>query len=99
MLSVLVGKFVLSAMAAPGCNLIELGPRETGKPTFRDTSSRGFVVSGGKATPATLFYNKASRKLGVVGLKQSRLLRRDCYHELRRRGSQHQRAEGLYADG
>jgi ATP-dependent Lon protease len=51
-------------------NLIELGPRETGKTyTFRNTSSRGFIVSGGKATPATLFYNKASRKLGVVGLK------------------------------
>jgi ATP-dependent Lon protease len=51
-------------------NLIELGPRETGKTyTFRNTSNRAFVVSGGKATPATLFYNKASRKLGVVGLK------------------------------
>jgi hypothetical protein len=36
---------------------------------FRNTSNRAFVVSGGKATPATLFYNKASRKLGVVGLK------------------------------
>src|SRR5229473_1788987 len=48
-------------------NLIELGPRETGKTyTFRNTSSRAFVVSGGKATPATLFYNKASRKLGVI---------------------------------
>lgn len=52
-------------------NLIELGPRETGKTyTFRNTSSRAFVVSGGKATPASLFYNKASRKLGVIGLKQ-----------------------------
>jgi ATP-dependent Lon protease len=51
-------------------NLIELGPRETGKTyTFRNTSSRSFVVSGGKATPATLFYNKATRKLGVIGLK------------------------------
>jgi ATP-dependent Lon protease len=51
-------------------NLIELGPRETGKTyTFRNTSGRSFVVSGGKATPATLFYNKATRKLGVVGLK------------------------------
>lgn len=51
-------------------NLIELGPRETGKTyTFRNTSNRAFVVSGGKATPATLFYNKASRKLGVIGLK------------------------------
>ena len=51
-------------------NLIELGPKETGKTyTFRNTSSRAFVVSGGKATPATLFYNKASRRLGVIGLK------------------------------
>jgi ATP-dependent Lon protease len=37
--------------------------------TFRNTSNRSFVVSGGKATPATLFYNKGTRKLGVVGLK------------------------------
>ena len=54
----------------PNFNLIELGPRETGKTyTLRNTSSRAFVVSGGKATPASLFYNKASRKLGVIGLK------------------------------
>src|SRR5258708_15111587 len=52
-------------------NLSELRQRETGKTyTFRNTSNRAFVVSGGKATPATLFYNKASRKLGVIGLKQ-----------------------------
>ncbi len=51
-------------------NLIELGPRETGKTyTFRNTSNCSFVVSGGKATPATLFYNKGTRKLGVIGLK------------------------------
>lgn len=51
-------------------NLIELGPRETGKTyTFRNTSSRSFVVSGGKATPATLFYNIASRKIGILGHK------------------------------
>jgi ATP-dependent Lon protease len=52
-------------------NLIGLGPRETGKTyTFRNTSSRSFVVSGGKATPATLLYHKATHKLGVIGLKQ-----------------------------
>jgi len=51
-------------------NLIELGPRETGKTyTYRNTSNRGFIVSGGKATPATLFYNKGTRRLGVIGLK------------------------------
>jgi len=51
-------------------NLIELGPRETGKTyTFRNTSSRAFVVSGGASSTPSLFYNKASRKLGVIGLK------------------------------
>ena len=51
-------------------NLIELGPRETGKTyTYRNTSSRAFVISGGKATPATLFYNFASRKIGILGYR------------------------------
>jgi len=51
-------------------NLIELGPRETGKTyTYRNTSAKSFVISGGKATTPTLFYNKATRKLGVVGVK------------------------------
>ena len=51
-------------------NLIELGPQQTGKTyTFRNTSSRAFVVSGGKATPATLFYHGAAKRLGVVGTK------------------------------
>ncbi|HEX7376345.1 MAG TPA: BREX system Lon protease-like protein BrxL [Pirellulales bacterium] len=56
----------------PNYNLIELGPRETGKTyTFRNTSNRGFVISGGgaNATPANLFYNRNTRKLGVIGLK------------------------------
>jgi ATP-dependent Lon protease len=51
-------------------NLIELGPRETGKTyTYRNTSSRSFIISGGKTTTPSLFYNKATRKLGVIGLK------------------------------
>jgi len=51
-------------------NLIELGPRETGKTyTFRNTSSRSFVISGGTATPAALFYNQASRKIGILGYR------------------------------
>jgi len=51
-------------------NLIELGPRETGKTyTYRNTSSRAFVISGGRATPATLFYNLAARKIGILGHK------------------------------
>jgi ATP-dependent Lon protease len=51
-------------------NLIELGGQQTGKTyTFRNTSSRSFVVSGGKATPATLFYHGAAKRLGIVGIK------------------------------
>jgi ATP-dependent Lon protease len=54
----------------PNYNLIELGPRETGKTyTYRNTSSRSFVISGGKATPATLFYNIGSRKIGILGYR------------------------------
>jgi ATP-dependent Lon protease len=54
----------------PNYNLVELGPHETGKTyTYINTSSRAFVVSGGKSTPATLFYHKARRTVGVVGLK------------------------------
>lgn len=49
-------------------NMIELGPRETGKTyTYRNTSSRSFVISGGATTPATLFYNKALKRLGIIG--------------------------------
>jgi len=51
-------------------NLIELGPRETGKTyTYRNTSSRSFVISGGKTTPAILFYNQLTRKIGILGQK------------------------------
>ena len=52
-------------------NLIELGPRETGKTyTYRNTSSRSFVISGGSATPAALFYNQATRRIGIFGQKE-----------------------------
>lgn len=49
-------------------NMIELGPRETGKTyTYRNTSSRSFVISGGSTTPATLFYHKGAKRLGIIG--------------------------------
>jgi ATP-dependent Lon protease len=52
-------------------NLIELGPRQTGK-TFllRNTSPQVFLLSGGKATPANLFVNLASRSVGILGLRK-----------------------------
>lgn len=49
-------------------NMIELGPRETGKTyTYRNTSSRSFVISGGSTTPATLFFHKGLKRLGIIG--------------------------------
>lgn len=51
-------------------NLLELGPRETGKTyTYRNTSSRSFVLSGSRATPATLFFNQNTRKVGILAQK------------------------------
>lgn len=48
-------------------NLVELGPKETGKTyTYRNTSNRSFVISGGTATPATLFFNQVTKKVGIV---------------------------------
>ncbi len=49
-------------------NLIELGPRETGKTyTYRNTSSRGFVISGADVTPASLFWAASTNKIGILG--------------------------------
>ncbi|MBI4606626.1 MAG: BREX system Lon protease-like protein BrxL [Planctomycetes bacterium] len=52
-------------------NLIELGPRQTGK-TFllRNTSPQAFVVSGGKSSPANLFVNLSTRAVGIVGSRK-----------------------------
>lgn len=51
-------------------NLIELGPRETGKTyTYRNTSSKSFVVSGSRVTVASLFYNVAANRNGILLLK------------------------------
>lgn len=53
-------------------NLIELGPRQTGK-TFllRNLSPRVFTVSGGKATPANLFVNLATKQVGILGTRKA----------------------------
>ncbi len=52
-------------------NLIELGPRQTGK-TFllRNLSPRVFTVSGGKTTPANLFVNLATKQVGILGTRK-----------------------------
>ena len=51
-------------------NLIELGPRETGKTyLYRNISYYAHVLSGGKATPAQLFINLNTGQIGMVGTR------------------------------
>lgn len=49
-------------------NLIELGPKGTGKShIFSEFSPHGILVSGGEVTLAKLFVNNTTGKLGLVG--------------------------------
>jgi hypothetical protein len=50
-------------------NLVELGPRGTGKSfVYRETTPYAHLLSGGKTTVANMFYNMNTRKVGLVGL-------------------------------
>lgn len=50
-------------------NMCELGPRGTGKShVYKELSPNSILVSGGQTTVANLFYNMASRKIGLVGM-------------------------------
>lgn len=50
-------------------NTVELGPRGTGKShVYKEISPNSILVSGGQTTVANLFYNMASRQVGLVGL-------------------------------
>jgi len=49
-------------------NLIELGPKGTGKShTYSEFSPHGILISGGEVTVPKLFVNNSSGKLGLVG--------------------------------
>lgn len=51
----------------PCLNLIELGPKSTGKShLYNNLSKRGWCISGGKISRAKLFYNKSTRKFGLL---------------------------------
>ncbi|NLA52590.1 MAG: protease Lon-related BREX system protein BrxL [Alcaligenaceae bacterium] len=53
-------------------NLVELGPRGTGKShVYRELSPNSILVSGGQTTVANLFYNMSTRQVGLVGLWDS----------------------------
>lgn len=50
-------------------NLCELGPRSTGKShLYKEISPNSILVSGGQTTVANLFYNMASKTVGLVGM-------------------------------
>lgn len=50
-------------------NVCELGPRGTGKShIYKEISPNSILISGGRTTVANLFYNLASRTVGLVGL-------------------------------
>lgn len=49
-------------------NLIELGPKGTGKShIYSEFSPHGILISGGEVTTAKLFVNNSTGKLGLVG--------------------------------
>jgi ATP-dependent Lon protease len=57
----------LAPLAEANYNFIELGPRGTGKSYFfSEFTPYSTLISGGQATKATLFYNMAKKKLGLV---------------------------------
>lgn len=50
-------------------NLVELGPRGTGKShVYKEISPNSILVSGGQTTVANLFYNMATKQIGLVGM-------------------------------
>lgn len=58
----------LATLVEPNFNFIELGPRGTGKSYFfSEFSPYSTLISGGQATKATLFYNNARKRIGLVG--------------------------------
>lgn len=66
------GKLLLLVRLIPFCernyNLIELGPKGTGKShIYSEFSPHGILISGGEVTAAKLFVNNASGKIGLVG--------------------------------
>ncbi|MGB8218699.1 MAG: protease Lon-related BREX system protein BrxL [Candidatus Methanoperedens sp.] len=50
-------------------NMVELGPRSTGKShIYKEISPNTILISGGQTTVANLFYNMSTRQVGLVGM-------------------------------
>lgn len=66
------GKFIQLVRMIPFCernyNLIELGPKGTGKShIYSEFSPHGILLSGGEVTVPKLFVNNSTGKIGLVG--------------------------------
>lgn len=65
---ILISRFI--PLVENNINLLELGPRATGKTYFyRNISFYTRIISGGLITPAQLFFNIARRTIGEIGVK------------------------------
>jgi uncharacterized protein (TIGR02688 family) len=73
----------LLPLCEPNYNLVELGPRGTGKSYAYQELSPYVILLTGPTTVANLFYNMATGKMGLVGIWDA-----IAFDEvLRRRGS------------
>ena len=60
----------LVPLVESNCNLLELGPKATGKTyLYRNISYSTRLISGGKVSPAVLFYNIATKTVGEIGIR------------------------------
>jgi len=60
----------LVPLVESNCNILELGPKATGKTyLYRNISYATRLISGGRVSPATLFYNIATKTVGEIGAR------------------------------
>jgi len=65
---ILITRFI--PLVENNVNMMEFGPRATGKTYFyRNTSFYTRIISGGLITPAQFFYNIGRRMIGEIGMK------------------------------
>jgi ATP-dependent Lon protease len=65
---ILISRFI--PLVENNVNLMEFGPRATGKTYFyRNISFYTRIISGGQVTPAQLFYNIGRKMIGEIGIK------------------------------
>ena len=60
----------LVPLVESNCNVLELGPKATGKTyLYRNMSYSTRLISGGRVSPAVLFYNISTKTVGEIGVR------------------------------